>query len=430
MATKQPRVDPLTWNIAIVGDDGRPSPEFMRKWQQQHGINDTVPWNAASASAVLDLIASITGSILVRGVTLWSGLTAPNDVTTFLNGAIPPAFAKVKDSDLSTSDITTNNVTTAKHGFTPKLPGDATKYLDGTGAYTVPPDSDPLLGTGVPSVLEPAGWLYSRSAAKELYQSNPTSTPPLAVVQHKSAINGNTIPGAVTLAAPPTAGNLIVMFLHTNILAASVTKNLTGWTEFENVVSSTSQVGSGLYRYAQLGDTATLPALWTAGSTYWAYDVYEISGVSGVFAADALGHNQATTPTPTTNVTSLTNANITTTLPSALALIGAGQYNGNADPTLSAGWTRDEFGHNNTNYGSDVGGSRAVATSGTAVGATVTFTTSSAPADSIMLVLQAPTAQVAHWDLIADAGASENSYTDAAVAAMLPKIMARVSLGF
>lgn len=36
------------------------------------------------------------------------------------------------------SDVTTQNVSTAQHGYAPKLPNDATKYLDGTGHYTVP----------------------------------------------------------------------------------------------------------------------------------------------------------------------------------------------------------------------------------------------------------------------------------------------------
>jgi hypothetical protein len=42
------------------------------------------------------------------------------------------------DATLTTSDITTNNVSTTKHGFAPKAPNDATRYLDGTGAYSVP----------------------------------------------------------------------------------------------------------------------------------------------------------------------------------------------------------------------------------------------------------------------------------------------------
>ena len=64
---------------------------------------------------------------------------SPSDATKFLNGASSPAFAQVKDSDLSTSDVTTNNVSTSKHGFAPKAPNDATKFLDGTGNYSAPP---------------------------------------------------------------------------------------------------------------------------------------------------------------------------------------------------------------------------------------------------------------------------------------------------
>lgn len=47
--------------------------------------------------------------------------------------------AAITDANLSTSDITTNDVSITKHGFAPKAPNDASKYLDGTGAYTVPP---------------------------------------------------------------------------------------------------------------------------------------------------------------------------------------------------------------------------------------------------------------------------------------------------
>jgi hypothetical protein len=42
---------------------------------------------------------------------------------------------------LTLTNITTNNVTTARHGFAPLLPDNNTKFLDGTGAWTVPPGS-------------------------------------------------------------------------------------------------------------------------------------------------------------------------------------------------------------------------------------------------------------------------------------------------
>lgn len=47
--------------------------------------------------------------------------------------------SSVTDATLPFSDITTNDVSTSKHGFAPKLPGDSTKFLNGAGAYAVPP---------------------------------------------------------------------------------------------------------------------------------------------------------------------------------------------------------------------------------------------------------------------------------------------------
>jgi hypothetical protein len=63
-------------------------------------------------------------------------LTVPSDNTKFLDGT--GAFDTVKDSDLSLSDITTNNVSTTKHGFVPKAPNDTTKFLRGDGTWDVP----------------------------------------------------------------------------------------------------------------------------------------------------------------------------------------------------------------------------------------------------------------------------------------------------
>lgn len=44
----------------------------------------------------------------------------------------------ISDATITTTDITTNNVSTSKHGFVPKAPNDAAKFLDGTGAFSVP----------------------------------------------------------------------------------------------------------------------------------------------------------------------------------------------------------------------------------------------------------------------------------------------------
>lgn len=82
---------------------------------------------------IQNLIAAIpVVSTLARGLCP----TLPNDATKFLDGT--GAYDTVKDADLVTSDVTTNNVTTSKHGFVPKAPGDTSKFLNGNGAWSTP----------------------------------------------------------------------------------------------------------------------------------------------------------------------------------------------------------------------------------------------------------------------------------------------------
>lgn len=44
----------------------------------------------------------------------------------------------ITESDLSLSNVTTADVSTTRHGFAPKAPNDATKFLNGVGAYSTP----------------------------------------------------------------------------------------------------------------------------------------------------------------------------------------------------------------------------------------------------------------------------------------------------
>jgi hypothetical protein len=63
---------------------------------------------------------------------------SPADATKFLNGAATPDYALVKDSDLSTSDVETNNATSSKHGFLKKLENTGTKFLRDDGTWQTP----------------------------------------------------------------------------------------------------------------------------------------------------------------------------------------------------------------------------------------------------------------------------------------------------
>ena len=56
--------------------------------------------------------------------------------------------ARPADADLSVTDVTINDVSTSAHGFAPKAPNDATRFLDGTGAYSTPAGTGSVTHTG------------------------------------------------------------------------------------------------------------------------------------------------------------------------------------------------------------------------------------------------------------------------------------------
>lgn len=70
------RTDPLNWNVPIVDAQGRPTREFQQKWLQQNTLNGSIPLDAASMSAALDLIGTTANSLLLRGASVWGIGTA------------------------------------------------------------------------------------------------------------------------------------------------------------------------------------------------------------------------------------------------------------------------------------------------------------------------------------------------------------------
>lgn len=93
--------------------------------------------NAADPGSAQDLVTKAYGDAHYLG----SGAVSSVFGRT---GAVVAAANDYSEADLSFTNITTNNVSTSKHGFAPILPNDATKYLDGTGAYSVPGGAIPL----------------------------------------------------------------------------------------------------------------------------------------------------------------------------------------------------------------------------------------------------------------------------------------------
>ena len=65
--------------------------------------------------------------------------SVPDTRTITINGTTQDLSAdrtySITDANLSTSDITTNNVSIAKHGFAPKAPNDISQFLSGDGTW-------------------------------------------------------------------------------------------------------------------------------------------------------------------------------------------------------------------------------------------------------------------------------------------------------
>lgn len=137
-------------------------------------ITGTLP--AAQMPALTGDVTTIAGALAATLATVnantgsWGTATQVPQIT--LNGkGLATAAGNVTitpaEASITFTDITTNNVSTTKHGFAPKAPNDATKYLDGTGAYSVP------AGTGTVTTVGFTGGLIS--------VANPTTTPAFTV---------------------------------------------------------------------------------------------------------------------------------------------------------------------------------------------------------------------------------------------------------
>lgn len=120
---------------------------------------------ATDVQAALDeLAASITGGLpsladgkiwIGDGSAIATARTLSGDVTVSNTGVTAIGSGKVTEAMQVLADNTTQNVSTTKHGYAPKAPNDATKYLDGTGAWSVPAGSGGGINAFYPAFTTP-----------------------------------------------------------------------------------------------------------------------------------------------------------------------------------------------------------------------------------------------------------------------------------
>ena len=101
---------------------------------QNVSATDRVLGRTTAGAGDIEEIATTGSGSVVRA-------TSPTLVTPALGTPASGTMTNVTgltEAGQTLADNTTNDVSTTKHGYAPKAPNDATKFLDGTGAYTVP----------------------------------------------------------------------------------------------------------------------------------------------------------------------------------------------------------------------------------------------------------------------------------------------------
>lgn len=336
-------VNPLTWNVPIVNKDGSPTNEFMRKWQAQGTVNGLIPGEITTAQQVsdlLDLIASDQGDILYRNASGWVVLTPGTDgmlLVTHGPGANPTyetIGTALDQLGATTGDLLYYDGTAWNALPVPTTDGWVLTFdlASGLPAWKVGGGGSGggvIIGAGLPTALEAAGTLYSRSDAAEVYSSQPTSGASFAVVQSGYQNNSFTAAG-VTMTSNPTLGNLMLcMFANT---LGSSTVNTADWTILDQYTNGSFHafiVG----RYAQSGDVAAWPLVTTSSAESVIVQGLEVSGATGVFSADF---------NPTVVHSTTPPVSITTTVNNALLVLVSSHGSGFGAYTPPAGWTPDQ----------------------------------------------------------------------------------------
>lgn len=224
----------------------------------------TVAWTNAAAP-----VLATSASAVAATVVLWTR----DGGTTWYGSQV----GTITEAGLSLSDVTTANVSTSAHGFAPKAPNDATKYLNGTGAWSVPSG-----GSGIT-----AGTAFPGSpSTNDLYFRTD-----LGLLCYYTGSSWMTVQISSQTLVPDSAMPLTATGqLRAPVAQFTYSMYVLDWTSF--VYPTTTQSGSN-YWALQLNSTlhgaTTATALGSATDTKTdTANVFSQRGVSGVNATVAV----------------------------------------------------------------------------------------------------------------------------------------------
>lgn len=363
MANRKNKTSPLSWTVPIVDKNGMPTDELMRKWAHQTALNASIPTIAGVGFLVQTAPNVWTFRVIAAGtaLTVTNGSGVAGNPTIKLNDtAVTPGIygdgshvgayivdqqgrlttatsvaIAIAEANLTLSDITTDNVSITKHGFAPKAPNDATKFLNGVGAYSAPPagytdaQAEDAVGgilldtaevdftytshTSIAASLKADSVVVAKmhASTNKVVFGRKSSTPGNPVVQTCSSATMST-----SFATNPVLGNLIVViqFHWSNSPTAA-----SGFTQLFNANGSTGDGYAVYYKYAGVSEPK-IQVVGTIGTASMMF-AWEIAGVTGVIGTDLpFSHKEFDkAASPTYSTTSFNTGQANTTILGAIS---------------------------------------------------------------------------------------------------------------
>lgn len=102
------------------------------KLDGQHGAY-YLSWNNFTDSPLTS-----AGDLIVGGASGTPTRLGVGPANTVLHGGSSPTYSAVVEDDILLTNVSTNNVSTIRHGFVPVLPGNPSLFFNGAGNYTIP----------------------------------------------------------------------------------------------------------------------------------------------------------------------------------------------------------------------------------------------------------------------------------------------------
>lgn len=210
-------------------------------------------WNAADLNSIIDWALVEHNQNGTHTSALVTSLKASgSDVTTGtsdLKIVTPKAVKDAADSLITLTDVTTNDVSTSKHGFAPKAPNDTTKFLRGDGTWSVPETGSNDGWVSYTTVTPTTGTLDS---------------PSFPIVFSGVDLSTTLYPGMKVKITQST----VKYFIITKVAySTDTTVTLYGGTDYSLVASGTTAISAFSY------STARVPAGFPMSPVKWTVEV-------------------------------------------------------------------------------------------------------------------------------------------------------------